>query len=84
MQDISQWSKYREDIKSSTTLGNILDAFEDPLYKGGLMTDYEVIEVIKAIVAKSTPPEPNTIDANTGLRYTAEHSYGCQNVLKSD
>ena len=70
MQDISQWSKYKEDTKSANTLGAIQDAFEDPLYKGGLMTDYEVVEVIKAIVAKSTPPEPNTIDANTGLRYT--------------
>ena len=72
MQDLSQWSKYKEDIKSSTTLGAIQDAFEDPLYKGGFMTDYEVIEIIRGIIAKSTPPEPNTIDANTGLRYTAE------------
>jgi hypothetical protein len=36
------------------------------------MTDYEVIMIIKAIVDKATPPEVNTIDANTGLRYTEE------------
>jgi len=73
-----------QDTKSANTIGAIQDALTDPLYTGGLMTDYEVIEVIKAIVAKSTPPEPNTIDANTGLRYTAEHSDNRKNVLKSD
>jgi len=72
MQDISQWSKYKEDIKSSTTLGAIQDALCEPMYTGGFMTDYEVIMIIKAIVDKATPPEVNTIDANTGLRYTEE------------
>jgi hypothetical protein len=84
MQDISQWSKYKEDIKSSTTLGAIQDALTDPLYTGGLMTDYEVIEVIKAIVSKSTPPEPNTIDANTGLRYTAEQTNALLDCSKTN
>jgi len=68
------WSIYKADTKSSTILGAIQDAFEDPLYTGGFMTDYETILAIKAIVDKATPPEINTLDCNTGLRYTEEHS----------
>jgi len=60
-----------QDTKSANTVRAIQAALCEPMYTGGLMTDYEVIEAIKAIVAKSTPPEPNTIDGNTGLRYIA-------------
>ena len=67
---VDQWSIYKEDTKSANVLGAVQDVFEDPLYKGGFMTDYEVIMAIKAIVDKATLPEVNTIDANTGLRYT--------------
>jgi len=81
---VDQWSIYKEDTKSSTTLGAIQDALSDPLYTGGLMTDYEVIEVIKAIVDKATPPEPNTIDANTGLRYTAEQTNALLDCSKTN
>jgi hypothetical protein len=84
MQDISQWSKYKEDIKSSTTLGAIQDALTDPLYTGGLLTDYETIMAIKAIVDKATPPESNTIDANTGLRYTAEQTNALLDCSKTN
>lgn len=66
---VDQWSIYKEDTKSANVLGAVQDVFEDPLYKGGFMTDYEVVMAIKAIVDKATPPEVNTIDANTGLRY---------------
>ena len=67
-----QWSIYKEATKSANVLGAILEAFEDPLYTGGFMTDYEVVMAIKAIVDKATPPAVNTIDANTGLRYTEQ------------
>lgn len=68
-----QWSIYKVDAKSSTILGKIQDVFQDPLYTGGFMTDYEIILAIKAIVDTATPPEVNTIDANTGLRYTDDN-----------
>jgi hypothetical protein len=58
-----------QDTKSANTLKAIQDTLNDPLYKGGFMTDYETIVAIKAIVDKATPPKTNTIDASTGLRY---------------
>lgn len=67
---VDQRTIYKEDTKSANTLGAILDVFEDPLYTGGFMTDYETIMAIKAIVDKATPPAVNTVDQNTGLRYT--------------
>ena len=63
-----------QDTKSARTIQAIIDTLNDPLYVGKLVTDYEVIEAIKAIVSKSTPPETNSVDANTGLRYTAEQT----------
>jgi hypothetical protein len=73
-----------QDTKSARTIQAIIDTLNDPLYVGKLVTDYEVIEAIKAIVAKSTPPEPNTIDANTGLRYTEEHSNALLDCSKTN
>ena len=65
-------SKYLEDTQSANTLLAILEVFEQPMYTGGFITDYEVIQEIKAIVDNARPPKPNTIDANTGLRYIEE------------
>ena len=69
---VDQRTIYKEDTKSANTIWAIQNALCEPLYTSGFMTDYEVIMAIKAIVDKATPPEVNTVDQNTGLRYTEQ------------
>jgi len=72
------------DTKSADTVKAIQDALCEPMYTGGFITDYETIMLVKAIVDKATPPEPNSIDENTGLRYTAEQTNALLDCSKTN
>jgi hypothetical protein len=63
---------FNKDTKSANIVKAIHQALSDEWYVEGFVTDYELIEKIQAIVANATPPEINSIDQNTGLRYTTD------------
>jgi len=65
-------SNYPEDTQSANILIAIIEAFEQPMYQGKLITDYELIQEIRIIVDNAKTPVPNSIDINTGLRYIEE------------
>ena len=63
---------FNKDTKSANTIMAIRQAISNEWYVEGFMTDYELIEKIQSIVANATPPELNSIDINTGLRYATD------------
>ena len=65
-------TNYPEDIASANTLIAIIEAFEQPMYQGKMITDYELIQELRVILNNAKPPVPNSIDINTGLRYIEE------------
>jgi len=65
-------TNYPEDTQSANTLIAIIEAFEQPMYQGKMITDYELIQELRVILDNAKPPVANSIDINTGLRYIEE------------
>jgi hypothetical protein len=50
------------------------------LHLNGLITDYELLDKLQEFASQALIPNPNTLDRNTGLRYTPTDIIRCINA----